>query len=137
MEQSYLQRAKHWVETAEDVDIESLESTLARFTSEQRKYSLNPMQNASKIKDMAETIEYLTSELKMLSGVDFPIPATDFIKESCSDGPGYINYAYDPSPLVDISESTAIVLSKEERRHTLSQIKNMPGIISVDALIKK
>lgn len=135
MEQSYLRRAKQWVETAEDVDIENIESTLARFSLEQKNHFSNPIQDESKLKDLGETIEYLKSELKMLAGVDdLPAPSAGTGEDALTYISGDISYNYDPSPLVDISEAEARVLSESERHSALMKIMNMPGITSAGSL---
>ena len=135
VEQSYLRRAKQWVETAEDVDIENLESTLARFSLEHKKHFSNPIQDESKLKDLGETIEYLKSELKMLAGVDdLPAPSVGMAEDTLTCASGEISYNYDPSPLVDISNSESLVLSESERHSALLKIMNMPGITSAGSL---
>ena len=39
MSKSYFERAKNWIENADDVDIEQLEATITRFSEELKKTS--------------------------------------------------------------------------------------------------
>ena len=58
MGNSYLERAKLWVQESEDVDIEALESTLFRFIQQQQKKITNDTLSME-INDLNNTIQYL------------------------------------------------------------------------------
>jgi hypothetical protein len=135
MKQSYFQRAKHWIEVAEDVDIEILESTLTRFSLQYQKLLSNPIQDELDLKDLSETIEYLNNELILLAGVEaLPIPSISSIDANPVCTSSDTGYNYDPSPLLKVSESEAIVLSKEERQLALLKIKSMSCITPASTL---
>lgn len=136
MEMSYFERAKRWVETADDVDIENLEATIGRFAVELKKFQIsNPMQHESKIKDPSATLTYLKEKLCEVAGVD-ELPSVEGVDEVVAHDI-CDNYAFDPSPLGDTSDSEAISLSPEEKAAAVAGIRKLPGIISGGELIQK
>jgi hypothetical protein len=140
MDKSYLERAKQWINNADDVDIESLESTIGRFTVELEKLKFsNPMQVESKIKDLSETLVFLKGKLLEITGVDelppeAPLPHAQiqsFIPVNTED------FRFDPSPLVNETDSPCIVLSAEEKASAIASIRKLPGIITGNQLVQK
>jgi hypothetical protein len=140
MDKSYLERAQQWINNADDVDIESLESTIGRFTVELEKFKFsNPMQVESKMKDLSETLVFLKGKLQEIAGVDelpleaplHPVQVQSLIPVNTED------FRFDPSPLVDVSETPCIVLSAEEKAGAIASIRKLPGIITGNQLVQK
>jgi len=130
MEQSYLLRAKHWIESTDDVDIDTIESTLVRFTMEYKKSSSSNI-SKSKIKDLEDTIEYLKIELGDLAGAqNMELEPIESPKQTNKNA-----YSFDPSPLIDLSELAINTLSSDQKHSSLSMIKKMPGIVTAGDLI--
>ncbi|WP_045861635.1 hypothetical protein [Teredinibacter purpureus] len=127
MTKTYLERAKQWVETAEDIDVENIESTIMRFSEELKKNFSFSTHDESKISDLTETISYLRNELNVLAGVEAP-PGQDVPVEAANS-----SYDLDTSPLVDL-DVQPIYISPEERARLLLEIKNSPSFISAGQL---
>lgn len=137
MNQSYFERAKHWIETAEDVDIENLESTLNRFIGEHKKSELAQDKTTVDLGDLTKTIEFLKGELLSLAGVDrLPDPIGALPDTPVTATSNDVEYKYDPSPLIDPSEPVVAILSDDQRRSALAIIKKMPGVMSAEALVQ-
>lgn len=132
MSKSYLERAKSWICTADDIDIEQIESTVTCFSEELKKSNAYPIQNASKIKDLDETLDYLRSELKSLAGVDeLPIPSLGSGADS-----EIVKCEFDSSPLVDVT-SEPIHFSKAEKADALAEIRSSTQFISASDLLSR
>lgn len=139
MSQSYLERAKQWIDSAENVDIELLETTINRFQLELENISSQAPMPTSKIDDLSTTIKFLQDELTVLLGDEV------FNKNTINNQPQQIkselpqesdNYVYDPSPLTDL-EMSIEKISAEQRKTRLTAIKNTSGILSAGELLKK
>lgn len=125
MSKSYFERAKNWIENADDVDIEQLEATITRFSEELKKTFSNPIQDESKIKDLQETLSFLREELRVVAGVDeLPSPT---VSQQSEYPPA--DYEFDSSPLVDFS-SAPIEITPQEKALALSRIKQSASFIS-------
>lgn len=140
MDKSYLERAKQWIDNADDVDIDSVESTIGRFTVELEKLKFsNSMQDESKIKDLSETLVFLKDTLQEIAGVD-ELPTETPITPSQIKSMTPVNcedFRFDPSPLIDISDLPIMALSAEEKAGALASIRQLPGIISGQQLVQK
>lgn len=129
MTMSYFERAKRWVKTADDVNIENLESTIGGFAVELKKLQAsNSIQDELKSKDLSETLSYLKERLREVAGVDELPIQEDGANEIVAQARG--DYTFDPSPLVDMSGSEMMSLSAKEKAGALVNIKKFPGIIS-------
>lgn len=136
-DRTYLERARAWLETAEDLDLESLEATIAKFAGELKKASSTSEPNAAKQQDLRATLEYLKQELEVLSGSaeaarpsEVPPPAIKAPKIPANE------YVFDPSPLFDMSDEPTASIGAAEKERLLRTLKTMPGIISVADLVR-
>mgnify|MGYP000501221536 CR=1 FL=1 len=133
MGNSYLERAKLWVQESEDVDIEALESTLFRFIQQQKKITNDTL--SMEINDLNNTIQYLETKLNELLGNE-----SNFVNNTIalnSSSPSIDSFIFDPSPLVKVdSDTVPVALSKEQKEYALARIASTPGIISAKSLLK-
>lgn len=131
MATSYLERAQIWLNSEEDIEIKSVESTIFKFSEEIRKNSNYSTQNETKIKDLKETISYLKNWIR--TSTESVSTLDKYYKESISTA---TQYDLDPSSLVDHTIQPKII-SREEKLLSIIQIKNSPNFISASELIKK
>tara|TARA_R110002072_G_scaffold303138_1_gene495425 strand:+ start:38247 stop:38666 length:420 start_codon:yes stop_codon:yes gene_type:complete len=134
MGNSYLERAKFWVQESEDVDIEALESTLFRFIQQLKKITNDTL--SMEINDLNNTIQYLEAKLNELLGNESNF-VNNTIALNSSSPPNIENFIFDPSPLVKVdSDTVPVALSKEQKEYALARIASTPGIISAKSLLK-
>lgn len=127
MTKTYLERAKQWVKTAEDIDIENIESTIIKFSEELKKNFLFSIHDESKSSDLTQTIYFLRNELNILAGFETTLgPDVHFKADNSS-------YDLDPSPLINLHVDP-INLSPKEKERLILKIKNSPNFISAGQL---
>lgn len=142
MSQSYFERAKQWINSAEDIDTELIETTINRFKVELSGLSSQTPKPTSKFDDLSQTIQFLEDELNALLETgnkaenQLNIAPLSEEKKAVENQPEDDNYNFDPSSLVDLNESIEKI-SVQQKKNNLSALKNTPGILSAVELLKK
>jgi hypothetical protein len=129
MPSTYLKRAKNWIETSEDIDIENIESTVVRFSTELA--SISDSNNSPKVEDLKSTIKYLKSELESL--VPIADKALIVIDESELYKNDSCDYKLDLSPLGGIKDDCIDIqeLSKSQKIETFKKLKSLPCMVNI------
>jgi len=136
MKKTYLQRAKFWVETAEDVDIDSLQAAFCRIQIELKKKQANSAVGQEIVNDLLQTLSYLEATLEEFVGMnELPNKKSETRKELHEkEFETVSNYVLDSSPLFNINEIPEAI-SAEEKAIALAEVKQMPGIVSCGDLL--
>lgn len=136
-DRTYLERAQAWLATADDLDLESLEATIAKFAGELKKASSTSETNAAKVQDLRATLAYLKQELEVLSGpAEAPRPSEAPLLAVEAPETAVNKHVFDPSPLFDMSDEPTASISAAEKERLLRTLKTMPGIISAADLVR-
>jgi hypothetical protein len=122
MSDSYYERAKTWIDTG-DYDLGTLNTTIEKFSYQLKD---NNPQNIERKQDLTNTIEFLNSVAKEISGERFyekESTASKNVNVFKQDQP-----KLDTSPLIPISTGDVKALCPEEKLAALSSILSHPGI---------
>lgn len=115
----YLERAKAWIEGLDGVDIETVESTIERFSYELARED----SQSEKFRELSETIKYLKEQL-----IELGLEA-NLISEA--ETTRSVEITFDPSSLASDKEVVAIKLTHEERKNALSELSQHPTIVAL------
>ena len=136
MQQSYLQRAQQWIQSGDDIDVNSIQSTISRFSQELTKLSNSSSDDHSKMQDLEFTIEFLQQELVDLQGPDELLKKTAVVPLPSKQAPTE-SYTYDSSSLADNNEDLVETLSPQQKVDALKKVMDIPGVSLGEALVKK
>ena len=112
---TYLERAEKWVDNMDGVDIDTVESTIERFSYEMSKCSAG----SEKHVDLKATIGYVKETLLSLGLSEDETPNKRDISNEI--------YVFDTSSLGDSEVGDLVVLSETEKADALAELSSLPA----------
>lgn len=133
---TYKERAKNWVESLDDITIDSLELIIMRFNQEIIKIKSTEKECSHKLIDLEGTLQYLNDVLQELIGDDGTVS-----KESPFKNDNSFNltdhYEFDPSALVRYEVDQCSSISNVDKDEILKSLRMSPYILKSSDEIKR
>lgn len=131
---TYLQRAENWINSAEDVDVEAIESTIERFAAKVEQVKVQTTPDATRLDDLTATLDYLNNQLRELHGEPPESAEKRPVKQHPDINSSQPGNKLDTSPLVDHGYRCKNRLSHSEKAAALEKVRALRGIVTAAEL---